>query len=153
MGYIASKCHTMLMPSGTYHDPDRKHLYIVCTDVCSNGNHLIVSVTGWTNDLCDATTRICPADKIHDFITKDSYIFYRKSKIEAASALSNGVDQGIFILRDPISEDFRLKILEGICASKQTPQKVKNYAGCKKSKPNKLKIELVRSFSHSKRSP
>jgi hypothetical protein len=137
MGYIASKCHTMLMPSGTYHDPGRKHLFIVCTDVCPMGKHLIVSVTGWTNDLCDGTTRISPRDRVHQFITKDSYVFYRKARIESAAVLSLGVDQGTFVSHDPINEAFRLKILEGICASKQTPRKVKIYAGCKPEPPKK----------------
>jgi len=137
MGYVASKCHAMLMPSGTYHDPNRKHLFIVCTDACPNKNHLVVCITGWTNDLCDGTTRICPADKVHKFITKDSYIFYRKARIESAAALSRGVDEGTFVLQDPISEAFRQKVLAGICASKQTSRKVKIYAGCKMEDPKK----------------
>jgi hypothetical protein len=128
MGYSASKCHTMLMPSGTYHDSDRKHLFIVCTDACDKGNHIIVSITGWTNDLCDGTTKLAPGS--HRFINKDSYVFYRKARIESSITLSRGVDQGKFILHDMIDDRLLAQIMIGLCSSKQTPRKVKRYAGC-----------------------
>jgi hypothetical protein len=92
------------MPSGTYHDPDRKHLFIVCTNRCSLGKHLIVSITGWTNDLCDGTTKLSPGPGMHRFVTKESYIFYRKARIEDAAVLSKGVDDGVFVSLDPIEE-------------------------------------------------
>jgi len=128
MAYVAQKCHAMLMPSGTYHDPNKKHLFIVCTDKCAQGKHLLVSVTGWTNDLCDPTTRLAPG--VHTFIGKDSYVLYRKSRVELAIDLAAGVDGGTFIERDPISVDLLNKILAGICESEQTPRKVKSYANC-----------------------
>jgi hypothetical protein len=89
---------------------------------------LIVSVTGWTNNLCDSTTRL--AVGTHRFINKDSYVFYRKARIEFSDVLSRGVDAGIFIPHDPISEEMLIEILAGICASVQTPRKVKRYANC-----------------------
>jgi hypothetical protein len=128
MPYIAKKCHAMLMPSGTSVDPTKKHLFIVCTDKCANGKHLLVTVTGWTNNLCDATTRLAAGE--HPFITKDSYILYRKCRIETAEDLGKGVDGGIFIPRDAAGNELMAKILAGICTSEQTPRKVKRYAGC-----------------------
>jgi hypothetical protein len=116
------------MQSGTSHDPDRKHLFIVCTDVCSEGKHLIVSITGWTNHLCDPTTRLVPG--CHKFIHKESYVFFRKARIETAEALATGVDGGQFILSDPMDPIIVASILKGICDSIQTPRKVKKYAGC-----------------------
>jgi hypothetical protein len=131
VGYEACKCHTLLMPSGTYHDPDRKHLFIVCTDCCAAGKHLIVSITGWTNDLCDGTTRLSPGPKMHRFVTKESYIFYRKARVEDSAVLSKGVDEGIFVPHDPVDESLLARVMAGVCSSKQTPRKVKIYANCK----------------------
>lgn len=64
------------------------------------------------------------------FIVKDSYVFYRKARIEDAAVLGDGVDQGIFIPHDPVDETLLERIMKGVCASKQTPRKVKAYAGC-----------------------
>jgi hypothetical protein len=121
------------MPSGTYHDPNQKHLFIVCTDACPEGNHIIVSVTGWTNDLCDGTTRLAKDD--HPFLYKDSYVFYRKARIEHCSALAKGVEAGVFDVKEAMDEAWIKKIMAGLCRSKQTPRKVKKYAKCPAEKP------------------
>jgi hypothetical protein len=116
------------MPSGTVYDPHKKHLFIVCTDVCGEGKHLIVSITGWANHLCDGTTRLAPG--CHRFVNKDSYVFYRKARVETGAALTAGVDNGKFILDVPMSSTIVAAIMKGICDSIQTPRKVKIYANC-----------------------
>jgi hypothetical protein len=118
----------MLMPSGTNDNPDQKHLFIVCSDACAEGNHLLVSITGWINHLCDGTTRLGKGD--HPFLYKDSYVFYRKARIEHGDAISKGVAAGEFVLKEPISDDWVKAIMLGICESPQTSRKVKKYAGC-----------------------
>jgi hypothetical protein len=118
------------MPSGTYEHPDKKHLFVVCSNVCDKGFHLIVSITGWTNNLCDPTTRLQAGD--HPFIRKDSYVFYRKARVEPAASLTEGVASGQFLTRDPMDEKLVTRISAGICSSLQTPKKVKVYAGCPK---------------------
>lgn len=129
MAYVAARCHALLMPSGTSHDPSKKHLFIVCTDACGDGKHLIVSITGWTNHLCDGTTRLAPG--CHPFVNKHSYIFYRKAQIETAAALSAGVGSGAFILHnDPMDAAIVAAIMKGVCESIHTPRKVKRYANC-----------------------
>jgi hypothetical protein len=120
--------HTLLMPSGTYHNPDQKHLFIVCSDACEQGNHILVSITGWTNDLCDPTTKLGVGD--HPFLYKDSYVFYRKARIESANVILKGIESGAFETHDPIDDAWVAKILEGLCASIHTPRKVKKYANC-----------------------
>jgi hypothetical protein len=100
------------------------------TDRCPLGKHLIVSITGWTNDLCDGTTKLSPGAGMHRFVKKESYVFYRKARVEDAAVLSKGVADGIFVQHDPIGDVLLAQILAGICASKQTPRKVKKYAGC-----------------------
>lgn len=128
MAYVAARCHALLMPSGTSHDPHKKHLFVVCTDVCGDGKHLIVSITGWTNHLCDGTTKLAPG--CHRFVNKDSYVFYRKARIETAAALTAGVDSGQFVLDDPMDATIVAAIMKVVCDSIQTPRKVKIYAKC-----------------------
>ena len=128
MNYVALKCHAMLIPSGTYDDPNRKHIFIVCSDACKNGNHIIVSITSWVNHLCDGTLRLKVGD--HPFITKDSYIIYRKARIESSQFLSAGVDSGKIIPHNDATKELVEKILEGLCKSPHAPRKVKKYANC-----------------------
>jgi hypothetical protein len=125
---LVARAGTLLIPSGPAHDPERRHLHVVCTDPCQNGKQVIVSITTWTNSLCDATC-ILQAHE-HEWLRHQSYVFYRKARIEAATTLDNGVQQGIFEQQGDVYEQTFLRILNGICASPQTPRKVKQYIGC-----------------------
>lgn len=125
---MAARAGTLLIPSGPSHDLSRRHLYVVCTDPCENGDQLIVSVTTWTNNLCDGTC-ILQAHE-HEWLTHQSYVFYRKARIEAARTLDNGVAQGIFEPRGEMNRQTFLRICNGICRSSQTPRKIKRYFGC-----------------------
>lgn len=51
VAYQVLKKGTLLIPSGPTHDPDKKHLFVVCTDACAEGRHLLVPINSWTNDL------------------------------------------------------------------------------------------------------
>lgn len=128
MAHSVKKCHALLMPSGTYDNPDLKHLFIVCSDACEEGNHVLVSITGWTNHLCDGTTKLGKGD--HPFLHKDSYVLYRKARVESSEAISKGVESGLFDCKDDISAQLVEKIMKGLCESIHTPKKVKKYAGC-----------------------
>lgn len=125
---MVAKAGTLLIPSGPANDPARRHLHVVCTDPCKNGNQVIVSITTWTNDLCDGTC-IMQAHE-HEWLTHQSYILYRKARIEAAATLENGVRLGIFEQQAPMNGQTFLRIKNGICRSIQTPRKVKLYCGC-----------------------
>ena len=116
---------TFLMPSGTYHNPNVKHLFIVCTDMDENGNVLLASVSSWKNRLCDPTCKL--AAGCHEFITKDSYVMYRKSRVEAAATIDKGIRTGVFVQKDDVGKHLIQAALDGFCASKQTPRKIKRY--------------------------
>lgn len=130
------------MPSGTYHDPGAKHLFIVCTDECDQGNHVLVSITGWTNQLYDGTTRLGKGD--HPFLYKDSYVFYRKARIESSTVISNGIEAGHFDVKDPMSDEWVKKIMDGLCKSPHTPRKIKKYANCPEDPKPKRKFEVIK---------
>lgn len=119
---------TMLIPSGPSHDPERKHLFIICTDPDANGQQLIVSITSKTNAPYDKTCLLQKHE--HDFLDRESYVFYRKAKIVEHSSLINGVDKKIFIPKDDMNSQTFLRIRNGVCKSPQTPRGIKKYFGC-----------------------
>jgi hypothetical protein len=125
---VVARAGTLLIPSGPANNADLKHLHIVCTDPCAKGLQLVVSITSWTNNLCDNACILDVGD--HDFIRRQSWIMYRKARLEESSTLDNGVEQGIFIPRKPVRGDVFERVAAGICQSQQTPRKIKQYYGC-----------------------
>ncbi len=119
---------TLLIPSGPSHDPARPHLHVVCNDTDANGLNLLVSVTSWTNDLCDATCLLKPHE--HPWLRHDSYILYRKAEVREASKIDAGIRQGVFTLREPMNGQTFLRVKSGVCSSPHTPRRIKVYFGC-----------------------
>ena len=119
---------TLLIPSGPSHDPDRMHLHIICTDPDEKGKQLIVSVSKKTSAPCDNTCVLQSHE--HSFLSQESYIFYRKARIIDQTALINGVNAKLFAFKDDVNGQTFLKVTNGICASPQTPRKIKAYFGC-----------------------
>ena len=113
------------MPSGTYHDPDRRHLFVICTDPDADGKVLLVSITSWTNDLCDAT---CVLDAgCHEFIKHKSWAYYRKPRIELVESLIAGVKEDILVPKECLNEDDFARLCKGILTSRHTPRKFAVY--------------------------
>lgn len=125
---MIAKAGTLLIPSGPSNNPNLRHLHVVCTDPCAKGLQLILSVTSWTNNLCDGTCILYAGD--HDWIQHQSWIMYRKARLEMSSTLENGIDLGVFVPRKPVSAELFDRIAGGICASPHTPRKIKAYYGC-----------------------
>lgn len=122
---MVSRAGTLLIPSGPSHSPGLRHLHIVCTDPCPAGNQLIVSVTTWTNNLCDGS---CILDeKDHEWLKHKSWVIYRKTRIETAATLVNGEQAGVFVRMEPVTEDVLIRVIEGALNSPQAPLKIKKY--------------------------
>ena len=119
---------TLLIPSGPSHDPDRKHLHIICNDTDGNGYNLIVPMASWTNDLCDETCVLLEHD--HAFIRTKSWIVYRNAKIEMAIKLERGVQNGLIEPHKDMNANAFLKVKNGICQSPHTKRKIKRYFEC-----------------------
>ncbi|MFZ1813803.1 MAG: hypothetical protein WBO55_03000 [Rhizobiaceae bacterium] len=113
------------MPSGTYHNPNQKHLFVVCTDPDNAGNVLIVSISSWKSHLCDATCKL--ENGCHPFIAQESYVLYRKSRVEPASAIEKGIRTGTLVQKDDFGAELVGRMLSGVLASKQTPWKISKY--------------------------
>lgn len=123
MTWVPSKRGTLLVPSGTHHNPDLKHLFIICA-IKSDGEELfLVSVSKWRNDLCDATCVLEPGE--HPFIIIKSYVLYRKTRIEPSSAIIKGVEAGNLIPREPFDDSPFARVCTGVLESPQTSWKHK----------------------------
>ncbi len=101
------------------------HLHVVCTDPCKNELQLIVSITGWTNNLCDSSCVLEVGD--HTWLTKKSWVIYRKARTELAATLASGVDRGLFIPKDPMVDGVFERVCGGILSSPHTPRGMKKY--------------------------
>lgn len=117
---------TLLIPSGTEFDQDKKHLFVICNDTCLDGKNLIVPLATWKNNYCDNTCELLAGN--HPFIKVRSYILYRKTRLEAAEDLMQGINNNIITKHSVFSEFYFLKIKNGIVKSKHTPSQFKKYA-------------------------
>ena len=116
------------MPSGPDIDLYRLHLFVICTDSCENGNQVIVSITSYTNELCDKTCVLLAHE--HAFLLHKSYVFYRKAAVTPTAALVAGVSKNLFTPKADMNAQSFLRIYNGLCVSPQTPRLVKAYLGC-----------------------
>ena len=122
---------TLLIPSGPAHDFDRKHLFIILTDPVAdpvNGNKVSVLLTSLsTLDIAlqhDPTCILHPGD--HPFVTRDSYVSYRTSRIQEAEKIINGVASGMLVAKEPMDSGIVDRICKGL-DSYQTPEKIKRF--------------------------
>lgn len=102
-----------------------KHLHIVCTDPCGTGLQLIVSVSSWTNNLCDGSCILEVGD--HGWLTHKSWVMYRKTTTEKATTLVNGLAKGLFKLERSLAPDVFARVCDGILRSAHTPRMMKKY--------------------------
>ena len=128
MSYMPARRGTILIPSGPLHDQARKHLFVICTDPCEKGLQLVIPISSKTNDLCDSTCVLQPHE--HAFLKHDSFVFYKKARIESSCIITKGVNDRVFIPHDEMNRQSFQKIMNGICRSSETARKVKIYYGC-----------------------
>ena len=122
---------TLLIPSGPAHDLDRKHLFIILTDPIADpfnsgkDSHLLTSLSTLDESLPHDPTCILRAGD-HPFVTRDSYVSYRDSRIVETTKIIKGVETGVFVAKDLME----ISIVESICiglGSQQTPEKIKRF--------------------------
>ena len=118
----------LLVPSGPSHDPDRKHLHIVCTEPDANGDVVIVGIASYTGQRCDQTCILQPNE--HPWLNRESYVIYRFAQIVSAGSLVAKVQDETVLVRADMNAQAFLRVRNGLCASPQTKRKVKRYLGC-----------------------
>lgn len=118
----------LLVPSGPSHNPNLKHLHIVCCNPNENGDVVIVGITTYTNTLCDQTCILQPND--HTWLTRESYVLYRNAEVVSGTALQARIDDGEVLERDEMNAQAFLRVRNGVCNSPHTKRKVKRFLGC-----------------------
>ncbi len=121
MAYVPYKKGTVLIPTG-----GTKHLFVILTDKCPAGEHLLVNVSSIKPNMKHDTTCIVNAGE-HRFITKDSYVEYRRAEIIAAARLSKLVDTFVYTAHDDVTDDLLLAIRDGVEDSPFTARRILNY--------------------------
>lgn len=125
MGYAPLKAGTILIPSGTYVDPDKMHLFVICTDVCPKGMQIYVPISTYREKISDETCLLEAFE--HSFLKHKSFILYLKSEMRAQDAIIRGVEDGRMKPHDVMNNGTFLKVRKGIVKSKRTPLKIVNY--------------------------
>jgi hypothetical protein len=112
---------TLLIPSASVSDPNRKHLFILLTNPHPHPesnikSSLLVSVSTMYPRLpFDPACKLFAGD--HPFIKHDSYVVYRTARIETADKLINGVSQGIFNHKETLSGEIFARVCHGLTTS------------------------------------
>lgn len=124
---------TILRPTNYGKDENNyRHLYILLTDPCFDGesgkDEMVLSVN------CSSIKAGKPFDNTcilsagsHEFVVRDSFIFYRHLRIEKASEIEANIKQGYFIQKALINETDYLRILKGIFTSKAVETRYKRF--------------------------
>ena len=123
--YVPTKSGTLLIPSGTYHDPNKRHLFVICSDANAEDALFLVPISTWRNNLCDGTCILSAG--CHEFISAKSFVLYRKSRVEVRTTIIQGVRNGLFVPKAQLGKTELAAVLEGIQKSPQTPRKLKHY--------------------------
>ncbi len=121
--FIPLKRATLLLPSGTDSEKDKKHLFILLTNPYDNGvgekPTLLVSVsTVKENFHHDPTCFLYKGD--HPFIKSKSYVVYKKTRIECANKLSRGIKKNVFVAHEAMDQLIFCRICKGLEDSRFT---------------------------------
>lgn len=128
--FLPLKRATLLVPSGTGNDPDRKHLFILLTDPIDDGSGvkkvLMVSISSLRSGVPhDPTCVLYPGD--HPFIKRESFVFYARTRIEETDPLLRGVKDGKLVAQDPMESGIFARICKGLEESRFTPSKILKF--------------------------
>lgn len=125
--FIPAKRATVLIPSGPAHDPNRFHLFILLTDpVTEEKLVLIVSISSVKQGIWHDNTCILEIGD-HKFITRQSWVDYRSTRIEPASKLNKGVHEGFFVPQGTIDTQVFQRICQGLFHSSHCKPKTRDF--------------------------
>lgn len=103
------------------------HLFIVVTDACSNGEHLLLNFSTVKQGVWHDPTCIVEAG-VHPFITSQSFVEYRFAQIQSGERLSKMVNGWVYRrARDDVDANLVNSMLAGVTESPFTRGRVKKY--------------------------
>ena len=122
MTYIPARCDTLLIPTGDAGD----HLFVIATDACSAGQHLLVNFTSIKPGRKIDNTCIIKAGE-HPFVTHDSYVLYRSAQLQPAQRIGRMVDGWMYKTHQPATPQLTDRILSGFETSPFTPRFIEKH--------------------------
>ena len=126
MPYEPGRGKTLLIPSGTTRDPNKKHLFVTLTDACQDGQHLLVSLSRVKDGVHfdDGCVFECGE---HAFVRNRSFAAYRLARIEKATHLAQCVDGWYFTPKDDMAPELVERMCQGVEQSEFIAQRILAY--------------------------
>lgn len=125
MTYVPYKKGTLWIPSGPN---DTKHLFVIVTDKCEAGLHLIVNFTSIRGGVpYDPACVLAAGD--HPAIKQPSYVYYAMADTQPADRLTKFVDLKYYQCGDDISDDLLARIVQGAEESDFVKKRIARYLG------------------------
>lgn len=122
MAYRPTRKAGLLIPSG----PDGFHLHVILTDKCSDGMHLVGSISSVRRGRKhDPTCIVGPGE--HRFVDHRSYVLYRRFDTIFASHITTCVDGWEFRKHDAVTEELYDRMCAGIEDSDFTARRIIDY--------------------------
>lgn len=123
MPWVCQAGGTILVPSGESH-----HLFVFLNAPADFATYppqscVLVSFSTIRSGPYD-TTRVLQAGA-HPFIQAPSFVAYRHTRMETSVNLVARVNSGLYIPREPISENLRKDLIAGLYTSPLTPRYLK----------------------------
>jgi hypothetical protein len=101
--YKPAKGCTLLIPSGTVADPDGKHWFVVATNPCDAGFHLLVSISSVMPNRVHDPTCLLEAGE-HPFLNRQSYVFYRMPRQLGHGGIIRCASTGLYVPKESCTE-------------------------------------------------
>jgi hypothetical protein len=121
---------TAIIPSGPSSDPQRGHLFVFVTGAFEDENGVpsvaLVPLSSRKDYMLGDPTVVLRAGD-HPFITKETWVCYRKAAVMAAEGLAKDIESGKIILKEPMKEEVLQRVKQGVCRSPYTPRRVRAF--------------------------
>lgn len=102
----------------------QSHLFVIVLDIDPKNNSTIIipidTIRGSKHDKQTTLDIGC-----HEFITRNSYVNYRRAKLVTTDNLQNLILQGIAKRKKPCSKELLDRIRDGILKSEFTPMEIR----------------------------
>lgn len=122
MVYTPARCDTLFIPSG----PEGDHLFVITTDACTQGKHILASMSRIKEGRRYDPTCILEVG-VHPFVRTRSFIAYNHARIEGANRITHLVDGMVWRPSVAATPELTQQILAGYIVSPFTPRFVKAY--------------------------
>lgn len=123
MAWVCTPGGTLLVPSGETH-----HLFVILNTPADFETYppqscVLVSFSTIRQGPYDVTCVVQPG--VHPFIREPSFVAYRHTRMETSAVLAQRADAGVYIPREPASDELRRDLIAGLYASPLTPRYLK----------------------------